>query len=100
MTAYTLAMWKVKEGSEEEFVRRWRDELAPFFISLSPGAQGTLVRSIDDPSLFYSFGPWKDLDAIAEMRSNPRTPEAIGRLTELCTEATPGTYDLVLKIPP
>lgn len=31
--AYTLAMWRVKEGSEEEFVEAWQGELAEFFFA-------------------------------------------------------------------
>ena len=96
--AYTLALWRVKPGREEEFVAAWRDELAPYFLSLPGVVGGTLVRSVDDPSLFYSFGPWRSLDDIRAMRADPRTPEVMGKLRELCDEATPGVYRRMLTI--
>ena len=89
---YTLARWLVAPGNEDAFVAAWH-ELAAFFLSLKqPPRWGTLLRSVDDPRLFYSFGPWPGLEAIAAMRADPRWPDALGRLTALCDEASPGTY--------
>src|SRR4051812_18449956 len=39
---YTLASWHVAEDKEQEFVRVWRDELAPAFRRIAPNATGTL----------------------------------------------------------
>lgn len=89
--AYTLGVWRVKEGREGEFVEAWK-ALSDYFLGLpNPPGPGTPVRGVDDPRLFYSFGPWKSLDDIQEMRSNPRSREVIGRLAALCDEAKPGT---------
>ena len=99
-TAYTLALWRVKEGREEEFVQAWKGDLADFFLGLpNPAGPGTLIRSVEDPQLFYSFGPWRSLEDIREMRSNPRTPEMIGKLAALCEEAKPGTFQVVATAP-
>ena len=89
---FTLARWLVKAGQEEAFVAAW-NELAIFFLSLrEPPRWGTLLRSVDDSRLFYSFGPWPGLEAIAAMRADPRWPDALDRLAALCDEASPGTY--------
>jgi len=95
-TAYTLALWRVKEGKEEEFVEAWKG-LSGYFLDLPnpPAGTGTLVRSMEDPRLFYSFGPWRSIEDIQRMRSDPRTPEVIGKLGALCEEAKPGTFRLV-----
>ena len=99
-TAYTLAMWRVKEGCEEEFMEAWSGELAEFFLSLpNPPGTGTLIRNVDDPHLFYSFGPWKSLDDVRQMRSHPRTQEVMGNLRNLCEEVSAGDYEVVLAIP-
>ena len=99
-SAYTLARWHVKEGKEEEFVNVWRQELAEFFLSLpNPQETGTLIRSVEDPQLFYSFGPWRNLDDVREMRSHPHTAEVIGKLRDLCEEATAGDFREVLSVP-
>ena len=89
---YTLARWMVRSGQEDAFVAAWH-ELAAYFLALRhPPHWGTLLRSVDEPRLFYSFGPWPSLETIAAMRADPRTPSAIARLTDLCDEADPGTY--------
>lgn len=89
---YTLARWYVSPGQEDAFVAAW-NELATFFLSLKePPRWGTLLRSVEDPRLFYSFGPWPSMETIAAMRAHPDTPAAIGKLTALCEEAHPGTY--------
>ena len=98
--AYTLAIWRVKEGKEEEFVEAWKGDLADFFLGLpNPPGTGTLIRSVEDPQLFYSFGPWRSLEDIQQMRSDPRTPEMIGKLAALCEEAKPGAFRVVATAP-
>jgi heme-degrading monooxygenase HmoA len=98
--AYTLAMWRVKEGKEEEFVEAWKNDLGDYFLRLpNPPGTGTLIRSVEDPQLFYSFGPWRSLEDIQKMRSDPRTKEVIGKLATLCEEAKPGTFRVVATAP-
>ena len=96
--AYTLAMWRVKPGREEEFIQAWREDLGGYFLSLPGAMGGTLVRSVEDPRLFYSFGPWRSLEDIRAMRDDPRTPAVLGKLRALCLEATPGVYQRVLTL--
>ena len=31
------------------------------------------MRSVEDPALFYSFGPWRSLEDIQAMRADPGT---------------------------
>ena len=96
---YTLGRWLVKPGQQEAFITAWT-ELGVFFSSLPhPPGTGTLLRSIDNPHLFYSFGPWRNLDDIQAMRADPRTPAMISQLAALCTEATPGTFIVVATVP-
>ncbi len=96
--AYTLAMWRVKPGREEEFIQAWREDLGAYFLSLPGAIGGTLLRSVEDPRLFYSFGPWRSLEDIRAMRTDPRTLEVMGKLRELCEEATPGVFQRMLTI--
>ena len=90
---YTLATWKVQEGREDEFVRAWTDILSATFLSLDqPPLWGKLVRSVEDPTLFYSFGPWKRKEDILAMRADPRGSGAIAQVAELCDEVRPGVF--------
>lgn len=92
---YTLAAWRVEQGREDEFVEAWK-ELGRFFRDLPhPPGEGTLLQSLDEPQQFYSFGPWRTLDDIHEMRGHPDTPKEMDKLTSLCDEARPGTFRVV-----
>ena len=92
---FTLGVWRVKEGMESEFVAAWR-EVGHHFRGLpEPPGQGTLLQSVEDPNQFYSFGPWRSLDAIQAMRTHAETPRVLGKLTDLCDEAKPGTFQVV-----
>ncbi|HEX8903352.1 MAG TPA: antibiotic biosynthesis monooxygenase [Longimicrobiaceae bacterium] len=69
---YTHALWRVKPGQEEEFVAAWR-ALSDAFVALpARPLWGTLIRSLADPSVFYSFGPWRSAGDVQAMRADPR----------------------------
>ena len=94
---YTLGVWRVKEGRQDEFVAVWK-ALGGYFGHLpDPPGEGTLLQSLDEPKQFYSFGPWRSLDDIERMRSDPRTASEIGKLMDLCEEGRPGTFRVVAK---
>ncbi len=96
---YTLGMWRVKPGKEEEFIEAWKG-LSEVFSKLPqpPGGKGTLVQSLNDPLLFYSFGEWSSMDAIQAMRKDMNAQAGIKQVGELCTEATPGSFRVVAEV--
>lgn len=97
---YTLGEWRVRPGQESAFIAAWK-ELGAVFAGLpDPPGTGTLIRSTSDPALFYSFGPWDRMEHVEEMRRSPEAEAALGRLLQLCTEATPGAFRLVAEVPP
>ncbi len=95
---YTLGMWRVKPGKEAEFIEAWKG-LSGVFSKLPqpPGGKGTLVQSLNDPLLFYSFGEWTSMDAIQAMRQDATAQAGIKKVGELCTEATPGSFRVVAE---
>ena len=96
--AYTLAMYRVKEGEENAFVSAWSD-LAETFSSLpNPPIWGTLIRHQTDRTLFYSFGPWRSAEHVKEMRASADAQKAFREIHELCHELTPGDYEVVMRI--
>ena len=96
---YTLGAWRVKPGMEAEFVAAWKAVGEAFRALPHPPGRGTLLRSETDPTLFYSFGPWRSAEDIAAMRGDRGAQAAIGRLVDLCTEAAPGTFRKVAEAP-
>jgi heme-degrading monooxygenase HmoA len=97
MTVYTAGIWTVKPGREEEFVALWR-ELADWTLGSFPVAQGTLLRSRDDPSRFLSFGPWESVEQIDAWRSSPEWQERVARLREVLDAFEPGSYDVAAEV--
>ena len=96
---YTHALWHVKEGKVEDFILAWKKfGLTLSQIPDSPPVQGTLIQSLTDPLVFYSFGPWETLDDIQAMRNDEPTRKAMAEIIALCVEARPATYKTVLKL--
>lgn len=92
---YTLGAWRVRDGKQSEFVDAWK-ALGSYFRGLPhPPGEGTLLQSVDDAKLFYSFGPWRSLEDIQEMRNRSETAGEIGKLMDLCEEGQPGTFRVV-----
>lgn len=91
-------MWRVKPGNETSFVEAWNALALTFTRLPHPAKHGTLIQSLTDPTLFYSFGPWDSMDDIAAMRDEPSAQAAIMKIRELCEEATPGSFRVVAEI--
>ncbi len=83
---YTLSVWKVKPGMADQFRAAWRDMAKVFSDLPNPPFHITLLQSLDDPDLFYSFSPWESMDAIHALRRNPDTKDEIQRVVDLCVE--------------
>jgi heme-degrading monooxygenase HmoA len=98
-SVYTLGVWRVKPGREAEFIEAWKG-LGQLFARLHqpPGGKGTLVQSLSDPLLFYSFGEWSSMEAVQAMRKDAAAQEGIKKVAELCTEATPGSFRVVAQV--
>jgi heme-degrading monooxygenase HmoA len=96
--AYTLAMYRVKEGHEDVFIHAW-NELAETFSALQqPPIWGTLIRHRTDRTLFYSFGPWGSSEHVKAMRESSAARAAFEKLHGYCVEMTPGDYELVIHV--
>ena len=97
MEVYTLGVWRVIAGKESEFVEAWKELGDRFGILPHPPGPGTLIQSVEDPQQLYSFGPWRSLDDIQEMRGNSDAAEGVARLADLCEVAKPGTFRVVAR---
>lgn len=96
---YTLGAWHVQDGRQQEFIATWK-ELGDIFNSLpNPPGKGILIQSTTDSTLFYSFGPWENAEAVDAMRNDERAREGIGKLMALCTTAAPGSFKVVAESP-
>ena len=95
---YTLATYRVIPGKEDDFIRTWNDLAATFKSLPDPPQWGVLLRSIQDPALFHSFGPWDSAEHIATMRKSPEAMAAFKALQDLCIDMLPGDYEVVATV--
>jgi heme-degrading monooxygenase HmoA len=92
----THTTWRVKPGQEGEFVRRWK-EWADWSHEEGLRAHARLLRDVENPSTFISFGPWETMDAVRSWRSKPGYHERVARLQQLVEQFEPRTLEQVAE---
>jgi heme-degrading monooxygenase HmoA len=97
MSVYTLGIWTVTPGREENFVEAWK-ELADHTKADFPEETATLLRDRDQPNRFISFGPWESLEQIERWRSSDTFKRGVGKLREVLEDFVPHTMDLAVSI--
>jgi heme-degrading monooxygenase HmoA len=93
-TPFTHTTWYVKPGREEEFVSRWQ-EWAEWSRKQGLRAQARLLRDVEQPSTFVSFGPWETLGAVRAWRAESGYHERVARLQEVVERFEPKTLEEV-----
>ena len=93
---FTHTTWRVKPGLEAEFAARWTDWVEWSRLE-GLGAHARLLRDIDSPGTFVSFGPWESIDAVRNWRSLPGYQERVTRLREVVDSFEPRTLSLVAE---
>ncbi len=94
---YTSGIWTVRTGEEDEFVAAWRD-----FVSWARNWPGSatfrLVRDVDDPARYMSFGPCESFEAQEAWKADPEFRDRIGRVRSHTTDFTPSVFELVTQV--
>jgi heme-degrading monooxygenase HmoA len=90
--AYTLTVWQVKPGFEDEFVRRW-SEWADWSHQQGLSASAVLLRDVERAQTFVSFGPWESMTAVRSWRSLSGYQERVARLSEVVDSFEPRTLE-------
>ena len=94
--AYSQTEWVVKEGHEEEFVQLWL-EFVDWSSAQGLRAKALLLRDIDDPLRFISFGPWEGVDAIRSWRALPGFQERVASLHRVVDQIEPHALEVVAE---
>jgi heme-degrading monooxygenase HmoA len=95
-TPYTHTSWIVKEGRESEFVERW-NEWADWTRRQGLASRALLLRDVDDPRHFVSFGPWESMQAVGSWRAQAGYGERVARLREVVEHFEPRTFEVVAE---
>lgn len=95
---YTSGVWVVKEGREEEFARRWQESADRAALEF-PGVTFRLLRDVEEPRRFVSFGgAWRNAEQIASARNLPSFQETMASIQDLLESSEIATYELVAEI--
>jgi len=97
LAVYTLGVWTVKPGHEDDFIEAW-NALATATVEDFPGATAVLLRDRDDPSKFISSGPWDSLEQIETWRASNTFRDGVGQIRELIEGFEPHTMDPVVTV--
>jgi heme-degrading monooxygenase HmoA len=97
VTVYTLGVWTVKPGREDDFVAAW-DALGQWTLERDYETHGTLIRDRDNPQRFISFGPWRSAEEVERWRQDPGFAERFARVNDALDGFEPGTYDVVMRV--
>jgi heme-degrading monooxygenase HmoA len=86
----------VKPENEVEFVRRWQ-EWAEWSHRQGLGAHARLLRDVESPGTYVSFGPWASIDAVRNWRKLEGYHERVAHLREVVESFEPQTFELVAE---
>jgi quinol monooxygenase YgiN len=94
---YTTGVWTVRQGSDEEFVRVWRDMAQGMADEFAVVPR--LMRDVEHPRLFFTIaGPWRDTEQVSEALASPRFAGARTALRDHLESIAISTYELVAEV--
>jgi quinol monooxygenase YgiN len=95
---YTSGVWVVKEGREDEFVRRW-EEGAQGAVLAFPGVKLMLLRDAESPGRFLSLAEgWRNREQIEAMRSTPQFQDSMASLWRLLDSGETSIFELAVEV--
>jgi heme-degrading monooxygenase HmoA len=95
---YTSGIWVVKPGEEDDFIAAWKKFAASG--RAAPGCVGALrlVRDVDEPNRFMSFGPWESVEAQQNWKATDVFREGMTRARRHVDDFTPAVYEVVASL--
>ena len=87
----------MKPDLEDEFVQRWT-EWAEWSHRQGLDAPALLLRDLENPRTFISFGPWQSVTAIKNWRALAGYHERVGRLREVVEGFEPQTLEITARV--
>jgi heme-degrading monooxygenase HmoA len=93
---WTYSTWIVKPGQEDEFVRRWKD-WAQHAAREGLGSKAKLLRDLDNPNRFISYGRWASPEHVAHWRTGDTFHEHTAPLHEVIESFNPHTFEEIAE---
>ncbi len=97
MSVYTLGIWLIHPGRENDFVQAWRD-LARKTDEDFPGRKAVLMHDRDVPNRFISTGPWDSIEQVDQWRASQGYQQNMQTIKEMVEHFEPHTLDEAARI--
>jgi quinol monooxygenase YgiN len=94
----TSGIWIVKEGREDEFVRRWQESADQITLTF-PDLKFQLLRDHENPRRFVSLDEgWRNIEQTEEVRSLPSFQDAMTAIWRILESGEMSTLELVVEV--
>ena len=94
----TTGIWVVKEGREDEFVKRWEESAGNLSLEF-PDVRFRLLRDREDPRRFVSLGEgWRNLEQVEAARSLPSFQDATAAIWRVLDSGDMSTLELAVEV--
>ena len=97
MSVYTLGIWLVHPGRENDFVQAWRD-LARKTQEDFPHAKSVLMHDRDVRNRFISTAPWESLEQVEQWRASEMFNQTIEGMHDMLEHFESRTLDEAASI--
>jgi heme-degrading monooxygenase HmoA len=95
---YASGNWHVREGSEEDFLARWREFLEWTRGSAQGFQHAFLLQGRGDPRHFVSYSTWDEPASVQKWSALPEFEQKLGACRDLCENFESDAYERVLTI--
>ncbi|MDI3210866.1 antibiotic biosynthesis monooxygenase [Arthrobacter sp. AL12] len=97
VSVYTLGIWLVHPGRENDFVQAWRD-LARKTQEDFPHAKAVLMHDHAVRNRFVSTGPWESLEQAEQWRASEVFKQSMAGMREMLEHFEARTLDEAASI--
>lgn len=96
MSVYTTGTWTPNPGREDAFVEAW-SEFAAWASSMPGAGRLRLVRDMNHPEHFTSFGEWQKLEDVRAWKSSVEFRERMAQVLQHVGNFQPTELELVAE---
>ena len=95
---YASGNWRVKEGSEQEFIARWQAWLSTSTATVKGFGSARLLQDTGDPRHFASFSAWEDDGSRDSWKTSSEFASGLASCRELCEDVHVADYSEVARV--
>jgi heme-degrading monooxygenase HmoA len=95
---FTVGIWIVKSGKENDFIAAWGDFAKKTFDLNLGSPEVYLLQDLQQTRRFISCGPWESIQKIDAWRQLPEFKEFFIKAKQICEEITPMTMKPIIHL--